>query len=269
MFKTVSEPSAASSAGANAAPPSVGALAPLLAELRPDWQADWAWRNYRNTVVALVRAFGFRRLCEIGGGRDPLFTRAEAAELGVELTINDISSSELACAPTGFRTACFDIAGNLAVGLSGEPYDLMFSRMVFEHVNDVETAWRNVHMLLSPGGVALAFFPTLYAPPFVLNRLMPEWLSRLVVRVLYPQRRDDGNDPKFPAVYDYCFGDDRTHHELLSRIGFREVAVAPFWGSDYFLRVPGLRELDAAFNAFAAGRDWRKVTTHAYVLARK
>lgn len=252
---------------APAAPPS---LDTILARLAPHWRADWAWANYRTTVVTLSREFGLRRLCEVGGGRDPLFTPHEARALGVELTINDIAQSELDCAPAGFHKACFDIAGDLsATNMAGERYDLMFSRMVFEHVADVEQAWRNIHMLLAPGGVALAFFPTLYALPFLVNHLIPEWLSGAILRALYPGRRSGGNDPKFPAVYDHCFGDEASQRAMLAPIGFGEIKVVPFWGSDYFLKFSGLRELDAAFSAFAARRDWRLVTTHAYVLVRK
>src|SRR5262245_30499294 len=93
----------------------------------------WAWDNYANVVVSLSRRIRLRRLCEIGGGRNPLLTPAEVTALEVDYTVNDISANELALAPTEFRTACFDVAGEL----SGEPvaqsFELIFSRMVFEH----------------------------------------------------------------------------------------------------------------------------------------
>ena len=96
------------------------------------------------------------RLLEIGGGRGPQFTPAEAEKLGVALTVNDIDARELSLAPQGFATACFNIAAEVDPALFGK-FDFIFSRMVFEHVKDAPRAWANVAALLAPGGVALAF----------------------------------------------------------------------------------------------------------------
>jgi SAM-dependent methyltransferase len=245
-------------------------LSAVMAAQRPDWHSDWAWDNYKATLVALVRTYGLSRLCEIGGGRDPSFSAEEAAELGFSLTINDISASELAKAPAGFPTACFDIAGNLSqTGLAPEQFDLMFSRMVFEHIKDVRQAWRNIHRLLVPGGVAIAFFPTLYALPFMVNHAIPEWLSGAIVNAFYPNRGETVDDPKFPAVYDWCFSSEDKIAPMLRDCGFSDIAIQPFWGHGYFNRLPGARQLDNAFNAFAAKRDWRPMTAYTYVLVRK
>ncbi len=250
--------------------PRAASLTGFFETLRPDWHARWAWQNYETTILALARQFGLRRICEIGGGRDPLYTAEQAAAQGVELIVNDIDAGELALAPAGLQTARFDIAGNLSEpDAIGGAYDLMVSRMVFEHVHDVAQAWRNIHALLAPGGVALAFFPTLWAPVFTLNHILPESASRAIVHALYPSRRDGGDDPKFPALYDWCRGDPKLLTPMLREAGFAEVHVQPFWGHDYFKRVPGIRKADHAFNALAARIGWHLVTTHAYVLVRK
>ena len=250
------------------APPAT--MAPFLAGLRPDWHSQWAWDHYESTILALARHFDLRRVCEIGGGRDPLFTAEEAGRHGIDLIVNDIDAGELALTPQGLKTARFDIAGDLS-----EPdvvrggYDLMVSRMVFEHVADVESAWANIHALLAPGGVALAFFPTLWAPVFALNHVLPEKASRAIVHALFPNRRDGGGDPKFPALYDWCRGSRRTLQPMLERAGFSDIHVQRFWGHGYFDRMPGLKQLDHGFNALAAKIGWDFVTTYAYVVVRK
>lgn len=247
-----------------------GSLASFFHGLRPDWHARWAWANYDATILALARQFGLHRVCEIGGGRDPLFTAEQAAGHGIDLIVNDIDPGELALTPAGLKTARFDIAGDLSepdVARGG--YDLMVSRMVFEHVHDVEQAWRNIHALLAPGGVALAFFPTLWAPVFTLNHILPEKASRAIVHALYPARRDGGGDPKFPAFYDCCRGDPALLAPMLNRAGFSDIHVQPFWGHDYCKRMPGIREIDHAFNVLAAKIGWHLVTTHAFVVVRK
>ncbi len=245
-------------------------LEPFFRSLDPNWHSDWAWEHYGDTIQALSRQFGLTRFCEIGGGRDPLFQPGDAARMGIEMTVNDIDAGELALTPRGLRTARFDIAGDLS-----EPdatpgrYDLMFSRMVFEHVHDVPRAWANIHSLLAPGGVALAFFPTLWAPVFALNHILPEKASRAIVHALFPARRDGGGDPKFPAFYDHCRGDARILTPMLNKAGFSDVHVQPFWGHGYFKRMPGLRQIDHAANAMAAKINWPFVSTYAFVMVRK
>jgi SAM-dependent methyltransferase len=241
-----------------------------MEDLAPHWHSDWAHANYRRTVETLARRLGLTRLCEIGGGRDPLFTPQEAAEAGISLTVNDISASELALAPEGFDTACFDICGDLSgTGAAPESFDLMFSRMVFEHLPDVPAAWRNIHTLLKPGGVGFAFFPTLYGWPFLLNHMIPESVSRAILRAVDPSRSDDGGDPKFPALYDWCYGDGKVLRPMLEQSGFREILVVPFWGHGYLRRFPVLRNLSDLVDVATAKARFAKATTYAFVLVRK
>src|ERR1700688_3780027 len=96
-----------------AASPRPITLKDSFAPLKIEHSENWAWANYERVVRHLAEASGAKRLIEIGGGRDPLFGREALRELGAELTVNDISPAELAALPKGYRTACFDIAGNL------------------------------------------------------------------------------------------------------------------------------------------------------------
>ena len=228
----------------------------------------WAWDNYKRVVEELCGRLRAKRIVEIGGGRDPLFTVEGVKRLGVEMTVNDISAGELAVLPKGYETACFDVAGDISsrADLRGR-YDLAFSRMVFEHVADGRRAWSNLYELLAPGGVALAFIPTLYAVPFVLNRLLPDKLAATIVKMLFANRTDD-EDPVFPARYSWCFTDDRLER-MLSGIGYREVEVLPFYGHDYYESFPVVRDVNAWFTDLARRNDWRLLSSHAYIAVRK
>ena len=245
-------------------------LAELVADLRysPDW--NWAWANYKETIVRLSTEYGLNRHLEVGGGRDPLFSPLEARRLDLDITLNDISAKELALAPPAFRKLHCDIAADDTMRhVETDAYDLVYSRMVMEHVRSARTLWANQHAMLAPGGVALAFFPTLYAPAFALNRAVPERMSSAIVARLFPDRHDDGDNPKFPAFYDNCYGSTEHFEDMLGAIGFRRVLVLPFYGYSYFHRLPGLRQLDAAFTRLVRERDWRTFTSFAYVIAEK
>ncbi len=251
-------------------------VAEPLRRLGYDSDTDWAWDNYKASVLALVEhcreagrtgADGLVRALEIGGGRTPLLTADEARAAGVAYTVNDISDRELALAPAEFAKARFDVAGDIGSAEAGG-YDLVFSKMVLEHVRDARQAWRNTAMLLAPGGFALAFHPALYSPVFVLNRMLPESLSAPLLRFFMPYRHDE-DSPKFPAYYDLCRAKASLVEPALKDAGFSEVLCAPFWGCVYFRKLPGLRELSAAFCALAEARDWRLVADYAYTIAKK
>jgi len=250
-------------------------LAEPLRRLGYDSSEAWAWDNYRPTVLAFVDALrragrsdnGRVRLLEVGGGRGPQLTPAQAKDLGVALTVNDIDARELSLAPPGFETALFDIAGDVDAGFHGR-FDLIYSRMVFEHVKDAPRAWRNVRALLAPGGVALAYHPTLYSPPFVVNLLVAEGVSSRLLRLFFPSRHD-GDYPKFPARYEMCFAAPSRVAPALREAGFSEVLIAPFFGHGYLRSVPVLRDLDGALHALAERRDWRALASYAFTLARR
>lgn len=239
-------------------------------ETSPRWHSQWAWDNYERLVVDLSQRLNLPEICEIGGGRDPMFDAAEAKARGVDLVVNDIDAGELALTPPGLRTVRFDVAGDLSeLGGASNLYDMMISRMVFEHIDGVPQAWRNVRRLLKPGGIGLAFFPTLYAWPFLVNHMIPEKASRALVHALFPNRADGGGDPKFPALYDHCVTSRRKLGRMLDGIGFSEVHVMPFWGHGYLDRVPVAREIDHWISRMAAKLDVRLLTTYAFVLVRK
>ncbi len=232
------------------------------------WQ--WGWDNYKPTILELSRVRGLGRHLEIGAGRDPLFQPDEANKLGLHISLNDISAHELSLAPSGYNKVECDITSPQAADILGRgEYDLAYSRMVMEHVPDVATMWRNVNAILAPGGVALSFFPTLYALPFALNNLMPEQLSRFIMETFFPERRPEGSEPVFPAHYDLCFSSESKMMPMLRQAGFSDAVILPFWGHAYFWRFPGVKQIDAAFNRMAERRGWRSLSSYAYVIAIK
>ena len=251
-------------------------LAAPLRRLGYDSGEAWAWDNYKPALIGFVEALrqagrcgedGRVRLMEIGGGRGPQFSPEEAKELGVALTVNDIDARELSLAPPGFATACFSIAGEVDRSLLGQ-FDFIFSRMVFEHVKDAPRAWANVASLLAPGGVALAYHPTLYSPPFIVNWLTPEAFSARLLKLFFPWRHD-GDYPKFPARYEMCVAEPSAVAPKLKAAGFSEVLIAPFFGHGYLRAVPVAREIEGALHAWAERRDIRWLSSYAFTLARR
>src|SRR5687767_10623733 len=100
--------------------------------ISPQLGSSEAWFGHKAHCVELIERYGARDVCEIGGGRDPLLSVEEAGRLGLRYTVLDVSASELQLADPAYEKICADICGD---DLSaGERFDLMFSKMVAEHV---------------------------------------------------------------------------------------------------------------------------------------
>ena len=222
-----------------------------------------AFRGHEAALHDLLARTGARRVLEIGGGRRPLLAPARIAAHGLDYTVLDISPAELAAAPPGYRTVVGDIADpGLTVPVAD--VDLAFSRFLAEHVGSGESFHRNVRRLLRPGGVAFHFFPTLWHPVFVANRLMPEALARRVFYALFPREY-----PKFPARYSWCRGPTPRMRAMLARVGLEIVEFRTFYGTYYLRRIPLGGVLDEALAGWAARRRSPYLCSYAYLVVRR
>jgi SAM-dependent methyltransferase len=232
----------------------------VIRDMLPDNHRDSAYRRYKDIVAALAAD---RRLLEIGAGRRPLFTPEEIKARNIRYTANDIMQAELDRIPFPVATAVFDSCGEIPPDCAGS-FDVVCSKMVQEHVGNGEKFYRNILKLLSSGGIALNFHPTLYCPPFLINRAFPEHVTRPVLRFFKPER-NSGDIPKFPATYELCYSSPATAN-VISKIGFSAVHIFPFYHHEYFASIPGLRSLDEALSAWARRGDVRALSSYAYTV---
>jgi len=226
----------------------------------------FAWQNYKDEIARLISEKDRPDIVEIGAGRNPLFSNSDLPPNAGSYTISDISSRELDRAPGSWNKACFDICGD--VSSVQAKFDLAFTRMLAEHVPDGYRFHSNVFSLLKPGGVAFHFIPTLYSPPFVINKLLPEALSGKILRAFFRNRNDDGI-PKFPARYSMCTGRSVRQVRRLRSIGYADVDIKSFYGHDYFSKIPVIRELDSGLTKLAYRRGLSQFGAYAYVILVK
>jgi len=227
---------------------------------------EWASENYKNVIQNIIQTLGLRRVMEIGGGRSPLFSRKEAEALGLEYTVNDISEAELSIAPDWTKKACFDAAGDIPDGLQGK-FDLIFSKMVLEHVSSGRRYYENIFRCLRSGGVAMTFYPTMFCMPFVVNRIIPEAASRAILLAMDGYRSDDQR-PKFPAYYSWCYS-TRHCETKIKNIGFSSVKIVPFYGHSYYESLPGLKTLHRATTNLIKEYDFHPLSSYAFSFCMK
>jgi uncharacterized UPF0146 family protein len=226
-----------------------------------------AWGDYLRLVADLTRGSDVSRVCEIGGGANPLLPLEFAAEQRLDYLVVDVSSEELRKAPDGYRKIQADITAP-APDL-GPPLDLVFSQFLAEHIRDPAALHANIYGLLAAGGRSVHFFPTLYALPFVLNRLLPEAIAETVLLGVQPDRHRGGSHGKFSAYYRWCRGPTRRQLRRLTGTGFQVEQYIGYFGHSYYCGVPALDRLQAQIARQLVRRPVPALTSFAIVVLRK
>lgn len=202
------------------------------------------WEGFEQQVADLIRESGAVSVAELGGGANPTLGLAQMVGRPLELTVLDISPAELARTPPEVETMCVDLCAD-------EPpvrdrFDVVFSRMLCEHVPSGRVFHRNCLAALRPGGYAVHFFPSVTALPFALNRVLPMSFSERLLERVFPARARGGKYGKFPARYSWCVGPTAAQINRFRSVGFEVVSSEVGIGHGYYNRIPGLRSLERA-----------------------
>jgi SAM-dependent methyltransferase len=196
----------------------------------------------------IIRSRGLTDVCEIGAGANPALDTAFIDKHRLRFLAIDSSSDEIRKMPSGYGAYLADVSRHDF--RSPRTFDLVFSISVGEHVTAPQTFHENIFAMLRPGGTAFHYFATLYALPFVVNRVLPERMSEVLLRTIDPRRTPEGRLAKFPARYRWCRGPTQRQIERFERIGYRVEEYVGFFGHDYTERIPIVRSLE---NALARG----------------
>jgi len=196
------------------------------------------WEYFYESLRRIITTYSPRTVCDIGGGAHPSLSLTEITQANIAYTVLDISPAELDSAPAGYTKIVADICAR-DLRVPGR-FDMVFSKMLAEHIQAAELFHKNVYTLLNPGGIAIHFFPTLYALPFLANKLMPEWLGKLLFTRF--AQLDTPEHKKFHALYYWCRGPTRRQVRRFEGLKYEVLEYAGFFGHKYYAKIPLLRE---------------------------
>lgn len=226
------------------------------------------WDRAPDFLSGLVERHRPARLLELGSGANPTLDVSEARRLGVRYVTSDVDAGELSKAPPGIEALVLDAErGALPPELLGTQ-DLVFSRMVNEHIRDGRSYHRNILKLLAPGGIAVHCYASLYALPFVVNATAPSWLSLQLWRLVGP--RDEHQHGKFRAYYSWCRGPSRRMIRRFEGLGYRVMEFHGYFGHNYYrLRLPFLQPLERIKSRLLLARPVGALTAYAVVVLQR
>lgn len=238
----------------------------MIIEHRPFSVAEDEWAHVDFTRRLRQRLVDLRggKVCELGGGARPALEPDFLRDHRLDCLVVDISESELNKAPTGYATLVGDVSSpGFRTGEHDGAYDLVFSRVLAEHVRDARQFHVNVRRLLRLGGTAMHFFPTLWWPPFVANRMLPERLAEWILLKVEPWRDSSGKAGKFPAYYHWCRGPTQGQIARLLSVGFTVEHCVAYFGETSHAPGPVLGAMNDAWTRAMLRRPSYHFTSYA------
>jgi hypothetical protein len=230
-------------------------------ENSPGWEKAQTW------VLGLIEQYHCRSVLEIGSGANPTLSPAIVSKLGIRYVANDIDADELSKADTVFDRWVGDVTRDEIPPHMEAAFDLVFSRMVNEHVKDGRAYHANIHRLLAAGGISAHCFSTLYSLPFLANRLLPERVSDFLLHIFNP--RDPFKRGKFRAYYSWSRGPSDRMIANFESLGFEMLKYTGYFGHGYYWRIPFIHRLELKKASRLVARPIASLTSFAMLVARK
>ena len=222
-------------------------------------------QQFEDILTQLITSESLHDICDIGGGANPIFDQTFRKVNKLNYTLLDISQTELDKAPASYHKVCADITQPR--NLPENKWDLVFSQALAEHVKDGEAFHKNIFSILKPGGYAAHLFPTLYALPFVTNKLIPESLGSRMLDFFLP--RDRYQHDKFPAHYSWCRGPSHSMMVKLENIGYEVVDYKGLFGHRYYRFLPPVQKIQDKYANFLVRHPQPRHTSYAIQVMRK
>ncbi|HSO94775.1 MAG TPA: methyltransferase domain-containing protein [Acidimicrobiia bacterium] len=223
------------------------------------------WGGARAFLRSTVVQEHATSILEVGSGANPTLEPTDLVDLGIErYTTNDVSGAELAKAPHDFETLQVDLSK--PDWRPDRTYDLIFSRMVNEHIQDGRAYYANLFRALRAGGLTVHCFSTLWALPFAANRLLPESVAS---RLLDLTTTGTEHHEKFRAYYSWSRGPSRRSIDRFASVGFDIDEYVGYFGHGYYSKVRPLHSLERAKARFLAQHPVPILTSYAVVKLRR
>ncbi|HXH99821.1 MAG TPA: hypothetical protein VNI52_06110 [Sphingobacteriaceae bacterium] len=223
------------------------------------------WAEMPAMIENFIKLNNIKSVFEIGAGANPTLPPDRIKALNISYTINDIDLKELEKADIIYERDVTDLCKE-SINIQSR-YGLVFSRMAGEHFYNARNLHKNVLKILAPGGYALHCFSTLYALPFLVNKLVPESVSQKLLSFFNP--RDLYQHDKFEAYYDMSYGPSKKMVNFFISTGYDIVNYTGYFGHGYYKKIPVLRTLEKLKANWLVKHPIPELTSYSMIVLRK
>jgi len=197
------------------------------------------WDKTEFFIQQLILTNKIITILEIGAGANPTINPEFINKNKLSYTISDIEDKELKKADDSYNKLVIDFSSEINIT---QKFDLVFSRMVGEHISNAQTFHQNIFKILNEGGLSFHCFSTLYALPFLVNKVLPDRLSDYILTKIAP--RDKHQHGKFKAHYDWCRGPSKKMIRRFEGLGFKVIEYFGYFGHNYYRKIPILNKVE-------------------------
>lgn len=190
-------------------------------------------------LKAMITEHNYKLIADIGGGANPMLDDDFIVNNNIQYSLIDKSGAELLKANCLYRKIEADATSDSETfqnAISGRKFDLIFSHMFLEHIENPVQAHKNFYDALNPGGRCVHFYPSPNNLPLVLNRLLPEAVSIYLLKIAQPTRDLEGAGGKFKAFYKMCGAPNAALAAVFEDIGYTIVQHTGYIGHGYYER---------------------------------
>lgn len=168
---------------------------------------------------------------DVGGGKAPHITPKEKEALNLKVIGLDIDENELQSAPAGIydEIRVADITKYVGEAVDG---DLIVSRALLEHVNNVPATLENMTRMIKPGARIAVFAPCRNAWFARINMIIPQKWKVKLINALYTEKVEEAHYMGFKAYYDHCV--PSKIEKIADSLGLQIIEKRLYYMSNYF-----------------------------------
>jgi SAM-dependent methyltransferase len=232
-------------------------------EARLPQARDNMYDIYERTVAQYMNARPDQVVVDVGGGKTCPFAKYRRPGLNTRIIAVDISAEEISQNKDVDDCRVADVTRELPLAC-GEA-DMVVSRSVLEHLRDLDAFVAASSKVLKTGGMFIHLMPGRFAPFAIINRALPNWLSRRMIHYLHPSTVGIGG---FPAFYDRCYESALT--QVLEARGFvvEEMKLGYYQSQYYNFLFPAFLA-SASYEMLVRSLRARNLAAYVLVVARK
>ena len=195
------------------------------------WRDDkYFWAEFDTAVQAYLRKLDPGSVvADLGGGRRFIYSHWVPKD--VKVWAIDIDPDELELNSDVDTKILGDVSKSLPI--DSNEVDLILSRALLEHVEDNESALREMHRILKPGGRMIHFIPARYSTFGVAARVLPFEQLKKLLHLAIPGTI---GIVEFPVFYNLCTAKKLSRN--LEVLNFGDISVKTcYYASSYFYPV--------------------------------